>query len=109
MDKNYRPFPDRDYRYNPAVDLQEVDQFGFVNLNEAFEKGIIPSIVPDTDIEFNGVMNPGTLLSHAQDVFDGIRKSEYVSRTLAAMDEHDRKIAEAAAKVAPESTPDVTE
>lgn len=109
MDKNYKPFPVRDYSYNPAVDLQPVDQFGFVNLNEAFEKGIIPSVVPDTDIEFNGVMNPSTLLSHAQDVFDGIRKSEYVSRTLASMDEHERKLVEAAAKVTSESAQNVTE
>lgn len=100
-------FPDRDFSYDPTVDLQEVDQFGFVDLNEALTKGIVPSIVSDVEQEFNGVMNPGTLLPRSSDVFDGIRKSEYVSRTLASMSEHERKLAEAAAKQ--ESAPPVTE
>lgn len=92
-------FVQRDFAFNPATDMQEVDQFGFVNLGEAFEKGIIPSVVEETGETFNGVSNPGTLISHATDVFDGIRKAEYVRRTLEHIEltKTERAAAEAAA------------
>lgn len=101
MAKNVsRPrFVPREMKFNPLVDLQEVEQFGFVNLNEAFEKGIIPSVVEETGETFNGVSNPGTLISHATDVFDGLRKVEYVRRTLERIEltKNERAAAEAAA------------
>lgn len=70
------------YSYNPAVDRSEVDQFGFVNLNEAFEKGIIPANAGMIDESFNGVAAPGILLPHAQDVFDSLRQTNYVQSVL---------------------------
>lgn len=68
--------------FDPSVDRTEVEQFGFVNLNEAFEKGITPSSVPLTDDSFNGVAAPGILLPHAQDVFDALRQQNYVTSVL---------------------------
>lgn len=79
-------FDQRHTEFNPAYDLQDVDQFGFVDLHEAFEKGIIPSYIPDTDEAFNGVMNPGTLIGRSQDVFDSYRKAEYVRRVLSEIE-----------------------
>ena len=64
-DLNLR-FPERSFGFNPEVDLQEVDQFGFVNLAECYENGIIPSSLDLTDESFNGVQNPGTLISRSQ-------------------------------------------
>lgn len=103
MEENVRPrFTERKFLFDPNRDLKEVDQFGFVNLNEAFEKGVIPSVVEETGETFNGVSNPGTLISHASDVFDGLRKAEYVRRTLQQLDlnKREREAAEKAAAAA---------
>lgn len=84
-------FPDLAYGFNPEVDLQEVDQFGFVNLNEAFENGIVPSFADASDESFNGVQNPGTLIPRHQDVFDGLRKAEYVRGQLDKLNAEERE------------------
>lgn len=81
----------RECEFNPEVDLQEVDQFGFIDLAEAYEKGIVPGAVDLTDDQFNGVQNPGTLISHAQDVFDGLRKAEYVKQQLSRLSAEERE------------------
>lgn len=101
-------FPARDFCYNPEKDLQEVDQFGFLNLNECYEKGIIPSDLDMTDESFNGVQNPGTLISRSQDVFDGLRKAEYVRACLDKMSAEEREKAEKAVEKSVEAAGDVT-
>lgn len=82
--------------FNPEVDLQEVDQFGFVNLAECYEKGVVPSSIDLTDESFNSVYNPGTLISRSQDVFDGLRKAEYVRKELDKLSAEDRERVEKA-------------
>lgn len=90
----------------PEVDMQEVDQFGFVNLADAFDKGIIPSTAAVVDSDFNGVANPGTLISRSTDVFDGYRKAEYVRQNLARLSAEEREKAENQIKRASEKSPD---
>lgn len=85
--------------FDPAVDLHDVDQFGFVNLNDAFEKGVIPANVMMDDESFNGVQNPATLLSRSDDVFCGLRQAEYVKRSLQALSERERKKVESQSSV----------
>lgn len=77
--------------FDPSCDLQEVDQFGFVNLDEAFSKGIIPGGLSDTEESFNGIQNPGTLVSRCMDVFDGLRKREYVKNCLDKLNAEERE------------------
>lgn len=84
-------FPDRPNQFDPERDFQEVEQFGFVNLSEAYEKGIIPGDVQFTDQDFNGCMNPGTLISRSQDVFDGMRKRAYVEAQLSKLNAQERE------------------
>ena len=79
------------YAYDPTIDLQDVDQFGFVNLNEAIEKGIIPSGNPELEENFNGVLNPSTLMHRAQDVFEATRAAQYVKDTLALLSDAEKK------------------
>lgn len=90
----------RFYSFNPEVDRLEVDQFGFIDLRSAFEKGIIPSNVGFTDESFNGVAAPGLLIPHAQDVFESLRQSNYVQSVLkdAASKEREKLAKEVAEK-----------
>lgn len=95
-------FSHRVIKFNPDVDIQEVEQFGFVNLGEAFEKGIIPGGIDLTDESFNGCQNPGTLISRNMDVFDGLRKADYVKSQLSRLNAEEREKAENALKRASE-------
>lgn len=89
-------FPSRDMKFNPARDLQAVDQFGFVNLADAFTKGVIPGALDMTEESFNGVQNPGTLIARSQDVFDGLRKAQFVKSQLDKLNAEERERAEKA-------------
>ena len=79
------------FLYNPEVDLKDVEQFGFVSLNEVIETGIVPSSLPDSEPDFNGVLNPSMLMHRAQDVFEATRAAQYVKDTLALMSDAEKK------------------
>lgn len=66
------------FKFNPSFDRTEVDQFGFINLRESFEKGIVSGASEFLDTSFNGVNAPGLLLPRAQDVFESLRQVNYV-------------------------------
>lgn len=72
------------WSYNPDLDIQEVDQFGFVDLRQAFEKGVIPGDMSFEQIEFNEVNDPTVLIPKSDDVFDKLRKAQYVREQIAA-------------------------
>lgn len=91
--------------YNPDVDRNEVEQFGFVDLRDTFEKGIIPANAQITDESFNGVAAPGLLMPHSQDVFESLRQSNYVQSVL--KNARSKEAEELAKKVA-EKTPVVS-
>lgn len=68
--------------YNPKVDLHEVDQFGFVDLNKAYVDGTISGDVAISDERFNGVQDPSTLLPRPKDKFEAMRQADYVKAQL---------------------------
>lgn len=70
------------WSYDPELDIQEVDQFGFVDLRQAFEKGTIPGNMSFEQVEFNQVNDPGVLIPKSDDVFDRLRKARYVQEQL---------------------------
>ena len=101
MKKNFTPVVGA---YNPEFDNCEVEQFGFINLAESMEKGIIPGGLDLTEEDFNGAVNPGTLISRNADVFDGLRKAEYVRNQLDRLNKEEREKAENAIKRASEKS-----
>lgn len=70
--------------YDPQVDIEEVDQFGFVDLRAAYETHTIPGDLTASEESFNGVEDPDSLLGRASDVFDSIRKGQRVENSKAA-------------------------
>lgn len=85
-------------------DNTDVEQFGFIDLAEVAEKGIVPGGLDLTDEDFNGVNNPGTLISRNADVFDGLRKAQYVKNQLDRLSAEEREKAENAIKRASEKS-----
>lgn len=64
--------------YNDIVDIKEVDQFGFVDLNECMANGQVPSTVSNTEDEYNGIDDPASILGKPHDVFEAYRMQDYV-------------------------------
>lgn len=66
--------------FNPDIDLQETEQFGFVDLNEAFASGKIPASIASSESSFDAPA--GTALAPSQiggvpaDVFDAMEMRE---------------------------------
>lgn len=101
MNKNFTPVVGA---FNPDCDNAEVEQFGFIKLGECMEKGVIPGGLDLTDEDFNGANNPGTLISRNSDLFDGLRKAEYVRNQLDRLNQEEREKAENAIKRASEKS-----
>lgn len=77
--------------YDPDHDLHEVDQFGFVDLRSAYERGTIPGDMSFEELEFNQVADPTVLLPKSDDVFDRLRKAQYVREQLSQASDSDAK------------------
>lgn len=95
--------------FNNQRDLQEVEQFGFVDLNKAYDKGVIEGSVSLVDESFNGVVNPATMISRSHDVFDALRKARYVRDTLQKLSAKEQEKVEKQVEKSVESAGSVTE
>lgn len=73
----------RKCEFDPKVDLHPVDQFGYINLREAYDKGVISGEVSFTDESFNGML-PDDVMSRPRDKFERIRQADYVKSALKA-------------------------
>lgn len=70
----FEPF----YGFDPLRDISSVDQFGFLNLREAYLNNSIPGEVASDVESYNGVEDPSSLIGKSNDVFEALRKAEYV-------------------------------
>lgn len=77
-------------------DLNEVDQFGFVNLGEVYEKGVISGDFNITDEHYNRIP-PDCVMHRPSDMFEALRQKGFVQDTLRAA-AASAKAAEAAAE-----------
>lgn len=67
--------------YNEKTDNHEVDQFGYVNLAESLEKGIVPSEIADSEPSYNDIEDPSTIYGKPHDVFEAYSMKDYALRT----------------------------
>lgn len=65
-------------KFDPVKDIKEVDQFGFVDLNECLANGDVPSTVADSENQYNGIEDPSEILGKPSDVFDAYRMGDYI-------------------------------
>lgn len=84
-------------KFDPKLDLQPVDQFGFVNLRKAYDQGVVPGNVSFSEESFNGML-PDDVMRRPHDVFDRYRQADYVKGVLSA------RTREAQAKTEPSSS-----
>lgn len=67
-----------DLKFNELKDIQEVDQFGFVDLVDCLINGEVPTQIADEDVNYNGIEDPSTILGKPSDIFDLYRMNDYV-------------------------------
>lgn len=61
-------------RYDSKRDLQEVDQFGFVDLVKSVSEGFVPSDIGVSAESFDGNdIDPESLIGKPSDVFEAMR------------------------------------
>ena len=70
--------------YDPVRDVQEVDQFGYLDLRQAFLTGTVEGSLAPADESYNGVDDPSSLLSSPKDTFEAIRQAEAVAKAKSA-------------------------
>lgn len=66
------------YGYDPQKDIAPVDQFGFIDLRDAYLNHCIPGDMNISTEDYNGVEDPSSLLGKSSDVFEAYRKAQYV-------------------------------
>ena len=67
--------------FDPKKDIHEVDQFGFIDLQECLANGEVPSTIADSEDQYNGIEDPGEILGKPSDVFDAYKMGDYIKRT----------------------------
>lgn len=73
--------------YDPVRDLQPVDQFGFIDLKVALASSSVPSQMPDSDTDYNGIDEPDMVLGKPRDIFEAIDSQMALEAAAAAADD----------------------
>lgn len=60
-------------KYDPIKDLQEVDQFGFINLREAVANGVIPASAQVTEDSYNEIEDLNSIVGKPSDIFEAMQ------------------------------------
>lgn len=68
-------------RFDPKKDICDVDQFGFIDLQECLANGEVPASIADSEDQYNGIEDPGEILGKPSDVFDAYKMGDYIKRT----------------------------
>lgn len=70
--------------FNKLRDIQEVDQFGFLDLNAAIASNSVPSDLAQLGSESYNEASPDSLMHRPKDVFEGMRQRDYVKSAVSA-------------------------
>lgn len=69
---------DKDLQFNPKSDVADVDQFGFVDLREAYVKHMIPAEVTEGNDNYNDIDEPDNIGRKPSDIFEAYRMRDEV-------------------------------
>lgn len=73
-----------DCLFDPVRDIAPVDQFGFIDLKNALSESIVPSQMPESDSDYNGIDDPNKILGRPHDVFEAIDTQRAIEAAAAA-------------------------
>ena len=58
--------------FDPVRDIAPVEQCGFIDLKSALANSVVPSVMPDSDVDYNGVDDPDSIIGTPRDIFEAI-------------------------------------
>lgn len=73
--------------FNPICDLQEVDQFGFLDLKTAYASGSVSGDIAVISSEAFNEASPDSLMHRPKDYFEGLRQRDYVKSAVSAVNQ----------------------
>lgn len=81
----------KECNFDPVRDLHPVDQFGFIDLKTALDSSIVPSQMPESDTDYNGIDDPEKILGKPHDVFEAIDTQKALEAAAAEANDNDGK------------------
>lgn len=76
--------------FDPVRDIAPVDQFGFIDLKSALAESVVPSQMPESDTDYNGIDEPDKVLGKPHDVFEAM-DAQKAAEQMAASESADKK------------------
>lgn len=74
----------KDCPFNPVRDLTPVDQFGFIDLKVALDSSVVPSQMPGSDADYNGIEDPEQVLGTPRDIFEAMDAQKALEAAVSA-------------------------
>lgn len=62
----------KDCPFDPVRDIAPVEQFGFIELKDALANSIVPSQMPESETDYNGIDEPDKVLGKPRDIFEAM-------------------------------------
>lgn len=73
--------------FDKTKDNHDVDNFGYINLAEAYANGVVNSDINDVDVSYNEIDDPSTIIGKPQDIFDTFTLMDYVKKNGAKLED----------------------
>lgn len=73
--------------FDPVRDLTPVDEFGFIDLKSALHNSVVPSQMPESETDYNGIDDPQQILGKPHDVFEAIDTQKALEAAASAADD----------------------
>ena len=70
--------------FDPVRDQHPVDQFGFIDLKNALESSVVPSQMPGSEEDYNGIDDPSKVLGSPRDIFEALDSQKALEAAAAA-------------------------
>lgn len=71
--------------FDPVRDVAPVEQFGFIDLKVSLDSSIVPSQMPESESDYNGIDDPNKILGKPHDVFEAIDTQKALEAAAAAV------------------------
>lgn len=79
-------------KFDSKCDVQQVDQFGFVDLNRSINEGFVPADLVVNPDSFDGEeVDPESIVGRPRDTFEAMRIQEELA---AGIKSHEKSVAE---------------
>ncbi len=70
--------------FDSSKDIREVQCIGYIDLTTVLKTGIVPSNLDETQIQYNGIEDPSSIIGSPSDVFEAYRMTNDIISSASA-------------------------